>query len=420
MKVGIVGAGPAGSLCGSILSQVGCDVLLFDYHGAWEKPCGGGVTTKALTRYPFLRESLEPYRNIKRIKVISPRNAAVTVPLENSLHIYSRKVLNQILLDRAIASGASLQSERVLDSRRQHSQWQLQTDKRTYQVDFLIGADGVNSFVRKKVGEKYVAEDLMMTFGYRTQSEVEECIEIKFFPKFLGYLWVFPRPNHVSFGICGRLSQHNTQTLKRLLHEFMDAYKNYGGKNNPSANREVKKDKSEDQQTKQGESDPSGRLAAELREVYGALIPSLRPQTFRKNKVYGEGWALLGDAAGFVDPITCEGIYFALRSGELLAQALVEGRPASYPKACEEDFAADFIYGAELFEKFYTGHFLGSDFITRMVQTTSRSNALQRVMNAFVAGKQNYQSLRSELARKSPRILLELMSSALGEKTAIG
>ncbi len=410
MKVGIVGAGPAGSLCGSILSQAGSDVLLFDYHGAWEKPCGGGVTSKALTRYPFLQESLEPHRNIKRIKVISPRNAAVTVGLESSLHIYSRKVLNQILLDRAIASGANLKSERVLDFRRQRSQWQLQTDKGAYQVDFLIGADGVNSFVRKKVGEKYVAEDLMMTFGYRTQRKVDECIEIKFFPKFLGYLWVFPRPNHVSFGICGRLSQHNTQTLKRLLHQFMEAYETHAVKDDTPIRWEGK---SGDQQTGQG---GNGRPAAQLREVYSALIPSLRPQTFRSNKVYGEGWALLGDAAGFVDPITCEGIYFALRSGELLAQALVGGRPASYPEACEEDFAADFIHAAELFEKFYTGNFLGSDFITRMVQTTSRSKVLQRVMNRFVAGKQNYQSLRSNLARKSPQILLELMSSTLREK----
>ncbi|PYV37454.1 MAG: hypothetical protein DMG06_28010 [Acidobacteria bacterium] len=48
MRIGIIGAGPAGSLCASLLSQAGSEVLLFDDRGVWEKPCGGGVTHIAI------------------------------------------------------------------------------------------------------------------------------------------------------------------------------------------------------------------------------------------------------------------------------------------------------------------------------------------------------------------------------------
>jgi len=383
MNIGIIGAGPAGSLCASRLSQNGQKVLLFDPRGAWEKPCGGGVTAKAFARYPFLRSCVDTHRSIGKLAVISPRGTRTQVTLEEPVCIYSRTVLNQLLLDQALADGVRFLQERVLDVRRRETHWELLTDRGVHAVDFLVGADGVNSIARKKLGERFASEDLMMTFGYRIPKELAGDIVIKFFPKFRGYYWLFPRPNHASFGICGRLSRHNTQSLKQLLHGFLKE---------------------------------SGHLAdpAEIPtwSVYSALIPSLRSQSLRGNQFHGDGWALVGDAAGFADPITCEGIYYALRSGELLAGALIEGHAASYADRCREDFAADFIHGAELFEKFYAGEFLGSDFITRMVQGSSRSRALRSIMNAFVAGKQDYRTLRATLIRKSPQIVLQVIGSA--------
>jgi flavin-dependent dehydrogenase len=383
MNIGIIGAGPAGSLCASRLSKSGANVLLFDPRGAWEKPCGGGITVKAFERYPFFHSCLDTHRSIGRLAVISPRDARTEVLLEAPICIYSRTVLNQLLLDRAVSEGVRFLQERVLDVRQREAGWELLTDRGVHAVDFLVGADGVNSIVRKKLGQRFASEDLMMTFGYRIPNEIDDGIVIKFFPKFHGYYWVFPRPNHASFGICGRLSQHNTQTLKQLLHNFLKE---------------------------------TGQLVdlAETAKwsVYSALIPSLKPQSLQTNRIQGEGWALVGDAAGFADPITCEGIFYALRSGDLLAQALVEGRVSSYPGRCQEDFVADFVHAAGLFEKFYAGDFLGSDFITRMVQASSRSSALRSIMNAFIAGRQDYRSLRATLIRRSPQIALQVIGSA--------
>jgi hypothetical protein len=72
----------------------------------------------------------------------------------------------------------------------------------------------------------------------------------------------------------------------------------------------------------------------------------------------------------------------------------------------------DFVHAADLFEKFYRGRLLGSDFITRSVQTASRSKVLQTLMNSFVAGKQDYKSLRTKLARQLPAICFQVMRSA--------
>ncbi|MBM3804245.1 MAG: NAD(P)/FAD-dependent oxidoreductase [Acidimicrobiia bacterium] len=383
MKIGIIGAGPAGSLCASRLSESGQSVLLFDPRGAWEKPCGGGVTVKALARYPFLRGCMEACRSVSQLQVISPRGARAKVMLEEPISIYSRTALNRLLLESARANGVRFLQERVLDFRHRETRWELLTDRGTHRVDFLVGADGVNSLVRKKLGERFPPEDLMMTFGYRVPKEIGDGIVIKFFPQFRGYYWVFPRTCHASFGICGRLSQHTTQTLKDLLHSFL---------------------------TETGQAPDTDRMGDW--PVYSALIPSLRPESLRTNRIAGENWSLVGDAGGFADPITCEGIYYALRSGDLLAQALIEGSATSYPERCHTDFAADFTHAAEMFEKFYTGDFLGSDFITRMVQASSRSAALRSIMNAFVAGRQDYRSLRTTLLRKCPRIGLEIAASA--------
>jgi flavin-dependent dehydrogenase len=386
-----------------LLAKAGAEVLLFDYRGAWEKPCGGGVTFKALLRYPFLQDCLERKRRIQHIRVISPNDTRVTVALQDPLLVYSRDVLNRLLLDKAVEDGARFREERVLNFEQQNSHWRIATQGNQYEVDFLVGADGVNSFVRKKLSNRFAADDLMMTYGYRVLCRGEDTIEVKFFPNLLGYLWVFARPDNISFGICGKLNQNRTGVLKDYLHQFLrQHYPAVGVEGHSNGKQTCSEFVSAAPENKQ-----------KVFQTYSALIPSLRARTWRQNTFSGKGWALLGDAAGFADPITCEGIYYALRSGDLLAQALRESRPGSYPQACQADFVEDFVHAARLFEKFYQGRLLGSDFITRAVQTASRSKIVQTLMNSFVAGKQDYRSLKSKLLWRLPGIFVQVMRSAL-------
>ncbi len=96
-----------------------------------------------------------------------------------------------------------------------------------------------------------------------------------------------------------------------------------------------------------------------MAERYAARIPGLAPQTFEQRRAAGEDWALLGDAAGFADPVTGEGIYYALRSAELFAEAYARDDVASYEKKWRADFGRELRRASKMRQRFY-GDFLGA------------------------------------------------------------
>src|ERR1041384_6692196 len=106
-EIAIIGAGPAGAFLASRLAEAGREVALFDPKGAWEKPCGGGVPTRALREYAALLNRAEhPRKLIRRVPLVSPVMRRVTIDFDEPFAIYSRQVLNGLVLDRALESGA--------------------------------------------------------------------------------------------------------------------------------------------------------------------------------------------------------------------------------------------------------------------------------------------------------------------------
>jgi len=100
-RIAVVGGGPAGAFAAASLAAAGRSVLLFDEKLAWEKPCGGGLTDKAVARWPFLGE-LPVERNwITNCELIAPSGAGVRFDLEKQIAIFSRLTLNGLLLERA-------------------------------------------------------------------------------------------------------------------------------------------------------------------------------------------------------------------------------------------------------------------------------------------------------------------------------
>lgn len=109
MKIAVVGAGPAGSMAASLLAEAGHEVLLFERKGgAWEKPCGGGVTSKGIQRYPFLLDAMIEKKSIRRIELLDHEGRSIHLPLQAPLYIYSRKALNELMLQRALSRGRAL------------------------------------------------------------------------------------------------------------------------------------------------------------------------------------------------------------------------------------------------------------------------------------------------------------------------
>ena len=109
--------------------------------------------------------------------------------------------------------------------------------------------------------------------------------------------------------------------------------------------------------------------------IFSHLLPSLSVESWGSLRLAGQGWALAGDAAGLVDPVTGEGIYYAMRSGDLLAEALLEGLPEVYPERVRNEFGRALALGARLARMFYHGEFLGGGVTTRMIEFGAHSRS---------------------------------------------
>ena len=151
---------------------------------------------------------------------------------------------------------------------------------------------------------------------------------------------------------------------------------------------------------------PFGRPAAESQierlrpsaERYAARIPGLAPRTWDKRRACGPGWALLGDAAGFADPVTGEGIYYALKSAELFTQAYLAGEPLTYEELWRADFGAELKRASQMRRRFY-GNFWGAPFTDRMIEFARGHRGIRKVLGQLVAGDQGYVDLKKKLAR---------------------
>jgi flavin-dependent dehydrogenase len=150
-------------------------------------------------------------------------------------------------------------------------------------------------------------------------------------------------------------------------------------------------------------------VAGGRRERYGWPIPSLTEATLREDYPAGDRWLLVGDAAGLVDPITREGIFFALLSGQLAAESILAGEDpaAAYVNRLRESVYPELIAAARLKARFYR-----PPFIRLLISALQRSQHIRTIMADLVAGEQSYHSLRGRLLRTFEwRLMAELFAS---------
>ena len=130
-RIAIVGGGPAGAFAARELAAAGREIFLFDEKLAWEKPCGGGLTSKALQRWPFLVDSAHQSNWITHCQLVSPSGRKVAFQLDRQIAIFSRFTLNGFLLERAQAAGARLLRQRVVEIEGKPGDWNLKTDRKS-------------------------------------------------------------------------------------------------------------------------------------------------------------------------------------------------------------------------------------------------------------------------------------------------
>ncbi len=387
MQVAIVGAGPAGAHLAYLLATRGFDVLLFDAREAWEKPCGGGVTSKALREFEFLRNNTSPKQMVSQLRLISGEGRELQLKSIDAFAIYSRTELGRMMRDRAIDAGAVLHCQRVEKSRFKDGKWHLTTTNGSCAADFLVGADGASSVVRRRVGVHFGLEDLTYALGWLVKPDRARPrgqADVKYATDLTGYLWIFPRPDHLSYGIASKFRETTPAALKAKLLDFMQI-------EDPAIASEIRS----------AEHHTTPRAT-----FYGAMIPALEPTTWDRLSVCSEqaAWALIGDAAGFVDPLTGEGIYYALKSAELLAAAL-QSRVSEYDEMWRAEFGAELRRAAELQRRFYRGEFAGASMIDRMLQIGKWHRGVRRTLSELISGDQGYVDLKAKLKRRAWAVL---------------
>jgi geranylgeranyl reductase family protein len=381
--VAIVGAGPAGCRAAFRLARLGARVALVDGSHPREKPCGGGVTGRALALVgetidihslgvvPIEGARFEHRNRRAHVPIVAARNA---VP---RLVVVARRTFDEALLSAARRAGAELIPRRATDVDRRDSTWHIATGAGVVQADWLLGADGPGSLVRRRVHRPFERAQLSIASGYFVHGATSGDIAVTFEQEPAGYLWSFPRREHLAVGVCGQANA----TTSRDLHAAADrwiAANVHGG--------------------------------AARRERYSWPIPSLDAPALDVEAPSGPGWLLLGDAAGLVDPITREGIFFALASGDAAAEALSAGQRAgeSYAAQIRDTIHAELRRAARLKEWFFRPHVSAL-----LVAALGRSARIRDVLGDLVAGDQPYHGLKRRLLRTFEwKLMLELIAVA--------
>jgi len=317
-----------------------------------------------------------PKRLVTETVLAAPKAGEVSLKLDDPLLIYSRFDLNRMMLDRAERAGVQIEKARVNEMARCGSSWRLRTSGGVADADFCIVATGARNPLRQ-VGTELRPEDTMSALGYYVPQE-QARIDIQFLPHLEGYIWVFPRCGHLSVGICGKGVP--AASLRQRLERYMADH----------------------------------GLPVKGATFYSHLLPSLDTRSWKNNRVAGEGWMAVGDAAGLVDPITGEGLYYAIRSGDLAARSLLAevgglaDRVVHYRRLLRRDFAADLEFGSRLAKRIFLGRFLFGSVPARMVQFTRRSPRFSSVMQDLFSGKQPYLGLKRRLLENLNGSLYEI------------
>ncbi len=363
--VAVVGGGPSGSVVAATLASTGARVVLLDGSHPREKPCGGGFTGRALA----LVRDLLPSADLPGVRVDSARftdtrrrrDAVVPLPDARTLVVSSRRDSDSLLFAAAADRGASVVRARVVTIEPGRPHTLITSDGQRLTARWIVGADGANSFVRRCFAAPFTRAQLSVATGVYAHGVSSREIVLELVDRPAGYIWSFPRPDHLAIGICAQATHTTVGAVRDLLTQWIADSRIAGG----------------------------ARL-----EPYAWPIPSLSAADFMHVPLAGDGWLTVGDAAGLVDPITREGIYFALQSALVAADALSrDGAPhLRYTERVREEIGADLAAAAALKAGFFQPRFTHL-----LLDALNSSTAVQAVMADLVAGTQPYRTIKRRL-----------------------
>jgi geranylgeranyl reductase family protein len=401
----VVGAGPAGATAARRLARAGIPVRLLDRSRfPRNKPCGGGISTRVLRRFPYLRDELGRIstHEISRLYLEGPAGESAIIESDSPAALMIRRVeFDALLVSLAVDAGAELVTGVEIVQVREESGrvTLLARDGRRFESGTVVAADGVNSLVGRRLGlnggwpARSVALDMMEETPRTTLRDVDPTTLWvaygfnatgrtggKLAPE--GYAYMFPKRDHVNVGVGYVLSYFRDEVAEApydLQRRFVDGLRARG--------------------VVVGDSVRSNFTPA-LIPVGGPLA---RP---------GRGRVLLaGDAGGFVNAFTAEGIYYAMVSGDVAAGTISASWPAE-----GSDLAGPYCraigreIGAELRDAVLIQRYLFGDRrrIAAVIAEAPRDGAVRRLVIDLVLGRRSYRDVRRRILARAPLLASRL------------
>ena len=332
----VVGAGPAGTTAAYKLAEKGIHTLLVDKASfPRDKPCGGGLPMWVLRRFPYVKE-LDVIESYTYGGFVHSSNLIENVKILKSHPVVAmvrRKQFDNKLLQLAVDNGVKFAGNTLVkhfEVSQNHGQVFFENGEKV-SAKLVIGADGFHSIIAKSAGLK-IKRDYRCICVYEEYPISEKVIDefytdkrfchiIMRFQGILGYGWVFPKHQHINVGL-GEYQRVDATVVQK--HNLAEVFKRYmkALKEHEIVPREIK-----------------------CKRLLGGQIPH-----WPLKKTYGNHVLLCGDAAGLINPVSGEGIYFSMASADIAANTAVnaleegdfsESFLANYQKGWEHDFGRD-------------------------------------------------------------------------------
>jgi geranylgeranyl reductase family protein len=370
--VAVIGSGPSGASAAFHAARLGLKTLIIEKEILPRyKTCGGGFVFRGRKHMPFdISEVVESEFNNVDIVFADKNLKFKTERKDPIITMIMRDSFDHLIVRKAQEFGVDLLQGESLIEIKPGKVAELKTTNEKIKARFVIAADGALSPTAKLAG--WTTETRMMCPALEYELEVtdEEFEKHKHSARFdidaapLGYGWSFPKKKHLSVGVGNFMKTKKNPKLREYYHKYVESI---GIKNIVTSS------------------------------AHGFIIPiSPRTDGFVKQNVF-----LIGDAAGFADPVTAEGISNAIYSGKLCAKAIAESEldlnkaELLYIEKLEAKMLPELRTGVKLSKLFYENKTLRNMMLKKFGQ-----NLADAMTDVFMGDRTYPHDYKKSIARR--------------------